>query len=684
MSMTLQEAELEQSGSSGMSVALIGPNNAHRRVVAKALTGSVANSVREFIDYPGQFTDSLRMVSESFDAVMIDVDSDQSYALALIENITAMGRARVVAYSMRSNPDLEASCLQAGAHDFLPLPSDDDEDSRQTSPAAVEDTEQSGPVDFRMREEHSEAERNIYKDTTYAKADEIPSPLPLNNVRQAAPDAYDFTEWDAKFLRRARPAIAEPADKKPQPVIAPAPSSKSILQLTVEEDFAPAMESLAPVVESQQHEVESTVPAVESLEIVAEDLAPAMESLAPVAESHQPETESLTPEVENFGIEVETLPFLAESLSPVAESYEPEAESLTPEIESLGIVAEYLAPAMESLAPVAESHQPVAESLAPAVESVEIQAEEIAPAAENLSPVPESQLRTFEITPQRIARTPIAIVAAADPLPINKDEPLPARKKAEPIPFSTDDAEESENPSRNWMKWTLVPAGLGLAACFLVIVFGPAVRDFLESALPVQSIAAQVETPDTALKVSHSAPKSWRTIFELGAKNLGGERPAKQVSADIMEAQLTTPPRIPTSAKRPAPQEEPPAGLVPVAFDGGGSVPGAVFGSARTVKVVPAMSAISAGVAEGLLIHRTPPAYPAFAREHHLSGTVTLGATITRAGAIDGVHVLSGPTIFRQAAVDAVNTWRYKPYMLDNQPVEVLTTINVVFQTSGD
>ena len=648
MSMTLQEAEPEQSGSSGMSVALIGPNNAHRRVVAKALAGSVANSVREFIDYPGQSTDLLRMVGESFDAVMIDVDSDQSYALALIESITSMGRARVVAYSMRSNPDLEASCLQAGAHDFLPLPADDDQDSMRTPSAVAEDAAQSEVVE-RIYELYSEPGRGIEKDSTYAKADEVPSPLPLNNVRQAAPDAYDFTEWDAKFLRRARPAVVEAADKKSQLAIAPELSPKSELQLTVKESSPPAMESLSPVVESYQPEAESIAPVAESLGIEAEDLAPAMESLSPVVESHQPE-----------------------------------AESVAPAVESLGIEAEDLAPAVESLSPVVESHQPEAGSIAPAVESLVPAAENLPVLAESLAPEAQSRLRTFEIRPQRITRAPIAINrTTADPLPVSEDALSPARKKVEPIPLSIDEADESENPSRNWMKWTLVPAGLGLAACFLVIVFGPPVREFLESALPVQSIASQAETPDTASKVSNSAPKSWKTIFELGAKNLGGERPAKQVSADIMEAQLTAPSRIPISAKKPAPQEEPPAGLVPVAFDGGGSVPGAVFGSARTVKVVPAMSAISAGVAEGLLIHRTPPAYPAFAREHHLSGTVILGATITRAGAIDGVHVLSGPAIFRQAAVDAVNTWRYKPYMLDNQPVEVLTTINVVFQTGG-
>jgi protein TonB len=110
-----------------------------------------------------------------------------------------------------------------------------------------------------------------------------------------------------------------------------------------------------------------------------------------------------------------------------------------------------------------------------------------------------------------------------------------------------------------------------------------------------------------------------------------------------------------------------------------GGMQGAALGTFGKTNVVPAVSTISAGVAEGMAIHKTAPIYPKIARDSHASGTVVLGATINRSGMIENLHVISGPVILRSAAMDAVKTWRYRPYMLNNQPVSVQTTVNVVF-----
>ena len=80
-----------------------------------------------------------------------------------------------------------------------------------------------------------------------------------------------------------------------------------------------------------------------------------------------------------------------------------------------------------------------------------------------------------------------------------------------------------------------------------------------------------------------------------------------------------------------------------------------------------------------MIIHKTTPVYPKFAQDAHIVGTIVLKATITRQGAIEGIQVLSGPRLLAPAAVDAVKTWKYKPYMLDGQPVAVETNITVVF-----
>jgi len=61
-------------------------------------------------------------------------------------------------------------------------------------------------------------------------------------------------------------------------------------------------------------------------------------------------------------------------------------------------------------------------------------------------------------------------------------------------------------------------------------------------------------------------------------------------------------------------------------------------------------------------------------------GTVVLQATISRNGTIENLRVASGSPLLQQAALDAVAQWRYKPYLLDGQPVEVETTVEVQFK----
>jgi protein TonB len=89
---------------------------------------------------------------------------------------------------------------------------------------------------------------------------------------------------------------------------------------------------------------------------------------------------------------------------------------------------------------------------------------------------------------------------------------------------------------------------------------------------------------------------------------------------------------------------------------------------------------VSSGVMEGMLIHKVVPAYPAIAAAVRASGTVVLQATISRTGTIENLRAMEGPAMLRQAALDAVKQWRYKPYMLNGQPVEVDTWVDVQFK----
>ena len=80
-----------------------------------------------------------------------------------------------------------------------------------------------------------------------------------------------------------------------------------------------------------------------------------------------------------------------------------------------------------------------------------------------------------------------------------------------------------------------------------------------------------------------------------------------------------------------------------------------------------------------MLKTKIDPVYPADALETYVSGTIVLQAMISTQGRVEALHVISGPASLRRAAIDAVKQWTYRPYLLNGVPVEVETTINVVF-----
>jgi protein TonB len=155
----------------------------------------------------------------------------------------------------------------------------------------------------------------------------------------------------------------------------------------------------------------------------------------------------------------------------------------------------------------------------------------------------------------------------------------------------------------------------------------------------------------------------------------------------MMKDQLTAKKMISGDVDKQVAENAPPpesigsAGLSALA----GSGPAATAFNADVKPVVKALKpvAISSGVAAGMLIQKTPPVYPTIAKTARVAGTVELEATISKTGTIKDLHVVSGPFMLRQAAVDAVRTWRYKPYELNNEPAEVETSINVVFNLAN-
>ena len=89
---------------------------------------------------------------------------------------------------------------------------------------------------------------------------------------------------------------------------------------------------------------------------------------------------------------------------------------------------------------------------------------------------------------------------------------------------------------------------------------------------------------------------------------------------------------------------------------------------------------ISQGVSQGLLLNKVSPVYPANAVRLRMEGTVELMATISKSGDITHIKILSGESQLSKAAVDAVKQWKYRPYLLNGEPVEIQTQVTVNFK----
>jgi TonB family protein len=92
---------------------------------------------------------------------------------------------------------------------------------------------------------------------------------------------------------------------------------------------------------------------------------------------------------------------------------------------------------------------------------------------------------------------------------------------------------------------------------------------------------------------------------------------------------------------------------------------------------------VPAEVAQELLTTQIMPAYPTLARQAHVQGMVVLDVDISKGGAIESLRTISGHPMLVPAAIDAVKQWRYKPYLLNGEPVSVETRVTVSFNLSN-
>ncbi|WP_263384299.1 energy transducer TonB [Granulicella arctica] len=190
-------------------------------------------------------------------------------------------------------------------------------------------------------------------------------------------------------------------------------------------------------------------------------------------------------------------------------------------------------------------------------------------------------------------------------------------------------------------------------------------------------------TPQSAVLLPlATVPPVPRTIVQRASTALASTVPTL---TRIFEAPRRTPGRI---------DESPSPDLSATSFstmEGSSPIGGALTSSAVASPLVvaaipqgkPKPMRVSGGVVAGLLQTPIRPVYPAIAKAAGVQGVVVVEAVISKTGSIESLHVTSGLPMLQSAAIDAIRSAHYQPFLLNGTPIEVQTTITVNFQLGG-
>jgi periplasmic protein TonB len=183
-------------------------------------------------------------------------------------------------------------------------------------------------------------------------------------------------------------------------------------------------------------------------------------------------------------------------------------------------------------------------------------------------------------------------------------------------------------------------------------------------------------TSSTPAQVSSTASKKAVTSISVSDVGKASSTPKPEVLVvNSGSARPAVPPTIAQADTEPAPAPS----IVSSASDAS-AVSGLVEMPASTPQAAPHTLRISQGVSQGLLVKKVAPVYPQRALSMRIQGAVELLATISPDGNVKDVKLLSGDTMLARAAMDAVKQWKYKPYYLDDKPLEIQTQITVNFK----
>ncbi len=197
-----------------------------------------------------------------------------------------------------------------------------------------------------------------------------------------------------------------------------------------------------------------------------------------------------------------------------------------------------------------------------------------------------------------------------------------------------------------------------------------------------QSAAAPVtsQTPDIVLSTAeNTAPASTKT--SPASTPSTSRAAAEPVPAQAEAPLIVKGGKAPAVQATPAAPDAPAPSAMEIPTTGAAAPPPDLGSSAGTIpKPMLQTLNISQGVSRGLMIKKVQPIYPKNALFMRIEGAVELMATISKSGDISQVKVLSGDAQLTAAAIDAVKQWKYRPYLLNGEPVEIQTQVTINFK----
>lgn len=237
----------------------------------------------------------------------------------------------------------------------------------------------------------------------------------------------------------------------------------------------------------------------------------------------------------------------------------------------------------------------------------------------------------------------------------------------------------SAHPTHTHKRWTVLLSGVIQVLIILVFILIPLL---VTEALPKEMVATWITAPAPPPPPPPPAPKV---------------QVVKPTVRLIQAGKLTAPTVIPKKVNIIKEEAQPPdvgavgvVGGVPGGMQGGsaGGVLGGILGGTGggpppPPKQTPERIRVGGNVQQANLIHQVLPVYPEIAKTAHIQGTVILHAIISKEGSVQELQYISGPPLLMRSAMDAVRQWRYRPTLLNGDPVQVDTTISVVFTLGG-